>query len=223
MLLTLLRLSCLDPPGMTDVNWQNTLMDRFFADIPTRHLTWLSCKSFCETGLNNYCNGFWTRISCDGTRITGIHYIDLRVGNFRLNELPPTLEWLSIDRCKQTGTFHTRKLPRTLINLSLSLNKLSGRLDLTTLPEDLVEAYFCENRFTGPICLCRLPKSLKHLEVHANLITQEVVWYDNLPHEIIAIRLQNNGERKVGRICELHPTTAVDPKIFLGMPPSAIE
>ena len=212
-----------DPAPGTDVNWQNTLMDRFFDDIPTKHLLELSKGSFSENFPNNYCNGLWTPISCEGARITRIRYFNLRVGNFRLNELPPTLEDLWISACKQTGAFHTRNLPRALVTISLSRNKLSGKLDLTTLPEDLVQAHFCENHFTGPICLCHLPKSLKYLLVHANLIAQDFVWYDDLPPGIAVIQLQSNGQRKIGRVRALHAGKAVNARIFSGMQPSSIE
>ena len=212
-----------DSASIMHINWQNKLMGRFFADISTSHLLKLSGNSFSVNGPNDYCNGLWAHISCEDARITRIHYSDLRVRNFRLHELPPTIEFLSIDNCYQTGTFLTRNLPRALVSLSLVQNGLSGRLDLTTLPEDLEIALFWGNRFTGPICLCHLPKRLGYLEVHANEIAQEVVWYDNLPPGIVYIRLQNSSQLKIGRVCALDPGKAVDPKIFPGMLPSAIE
>ena len=198
-------------------------MNRFFSDIPTKHLLKLSGESFIENGPNNYCNGLWNSISCEGARITRLYFWQLRVGNFRLHEVPPTLEYLWIYECNQAATFHTRNLPRALVSLCVSVNKRCGRLDLMTLPENLENAQFWENRFTGPICLCHLPKSLKNLDVHGNAINQVVVWYDHLPPEIIEIRLQNNGQHKIGKVCALHPGEAVDPTIFAGMRRSAIE
>ena len=223
MSLFLLPLTCADPAPIMDANWQNTLMDRFFSDIPTKNLSKQSGGSFIKNCSNNYCNGFWTHIQCDGRRITRLHFAQLRVGKFRLHELPPTLELLWIYDCDQSGTLHTRNLPRALVALSLEQNRLCGRLDLTTLPQNLVKAHFYGNRFTGPISLCQLPQNLQYLQLTGNPIAQEVVWYDNLPPGIAQIWLKKSRQQKIGRVCALHPGKAVDPKIFPAMQPSAIE
>ena len=162
-------------------DWQNALLKLFFKDISEDGLQKIQTDpDDCST---------WDGITRTRQIVTGVQYAHIDVGNFHLPSLPPTVEDLFLNFCKQRFQLHTRSLPRRLQELLLPGNKIYGVIDLTTLPPQLEKVNMWNNRLTGPIVLTQLPRTMTHIYLDSNPIAQRTVWYDNLPEHIESIDL----------------------------------
>ena len=205
-------------PSREDINlkmWQSSLMDRFFHSISEKGKIELSRHCVAE----DYCSE-WQGILCQDGRIVKVFYSGVAYGQFALDTLPPTVNYVMIVQCAQKYKVETRSLPREAKCVWLHKNHLYGSINLTTLPSKLIHLGIWENNLSGAISLVDLPRNLVSLKLYENKIQQSVVFYSNLPASIDKIELVKIGRfSEIGEVRALHPEDVVVRKeIFPNFP-----
>ena len=196
-------------PNPEQINMQAVLMDLFFENIDPNSLEKIShgntTKHFEKWEFQPSFN-----IELDFQAVTYVRICCKKVGNFRIDYLPNSVERLMILDCEQSGTVKTRLFPRNLVFINLRENALYGTIDLQTLPEKLEHLELGNNQLTGPIYLFRIPKTMNVLSLSNNAIKQETIFYDDLPNHMSSLSLIGN---EIGKI-QCTDTTEATP-LFL--------
>ncbi|KNH05259.1 tyrosine-sulfated glycopeptide receptor 1-like protein [Perkinsela sp. CCAP 1560/4] len=190
-------------------------MDRFVAQITEKGLEIISendtSRDYCE----------WPGLTCYGGKVTRVHYYLKYHGNFHVDSLPPHVQAINIQSCRQHYELQTRSLPRALQFCYLNFNLLYGSVDLRNLPNPIRRLDLSYNQLNGPIDLTELPHRMESLWLHANAIRQSVVFYADLPPDIQNIKLVEDSKRKnlIGEIRGLYPPSPANVrKIFNPFP-----
>ena len=154
-------------------------------------------------------------IGCREGILTKIKLRLIHDGNFQYAYAPPSVATLEIIKCQQRYPLATRLLPISARHIYLQINNIFGRIELQTLPPHLEELNISENRISGAIQLVSLPKNLRSISLESNKIQQSVVYYDDLPVDLLMVNLDQN---KIGRVCSMHADASISSKnIIIGI------
>ncbi|KNH04322.1 leucine-rich repeat, partial [Perkinsela sp. CCAP 1560/4] len=135
--------------------------------------------------LRDYCD--WESVKCVGGKVIAVAHKAYRDEVMDIHLLPPSVENINLISCSLDYALHTRALPRALKDCFVSNNRLFGSVGLRTLPEHLVFLDLSRNRLVGPVDLTELPRTVKTLDLWDNRIRQSVVFFGQLPPNLIFI------------------------------------
>ena len=136
-------------------------------------------------------------------------------GNIHVENLPHSVQKVSITSCSQHYKVNTRLLPRECILFNMSYNRIYGTVNLCELPPKIVAFHLQHNYIKEPVRLYNLPDSLHTIYLHANRIKQRVVFYEDLPEGMKKIDLQDNQIKKVENI-DRGSKLSLDERIRIG-------
>ncbi|KNH06501.1 leucine-rich repeat [Perkinsela sp. CCAP 1560/4] len=207
------------PPGEKNfllLQWQTTLMDRFYSRKSKVKAKTKSTKeskveradSLRNAPLRDYCE--WKSVSCVHGKVVRVDRTDRHDEVMDIHLLPPTVGDIHLTSCSLDYALHTRALPRALKYCYVNGNRLHGSVGLRTLPEHLVRLNLSRNRLVGPVDLTELPRKLRTLDLWDNRIRQYVVFFGQLPPNLIYVEFHLIGGGN--RIGELRGTSTENAK-----------
>ena len=162
----------------------------------------------------------WKSVKCVEGKVVEVEHMDRHDKVLDIHLLPPTVEYIRLRACSLDYALHTRALPLALNDCFVSNNRLFGSVGLQTLPEHLVNLDLSRNRLVGPVDLTELPRTLRILSLWDNRIRQSVVFFGQLPPNLIFIWFHYIA--RTNQIGELRGTSTENVerlgKLFEGIP-----
>ena len=195
------------------------------ANIDYRHPSWvLEKRNFFRTSRVSPCT--WAGVTCDAhktvvsldwSRESLSHPIKYHMqGNLTWENLPRTLQSVSVARHLLHGTMDTRVFPPELTSFTTSENGQSGPIDLSSLPSGITTVRFNVNAHTGTVDLTSLPAGLVCLNLSRNLFTGEID-LGSLPGSLRRLVLSNNRLSGIVDFTAIHERREVEREKDIGI------
>ncbi|KNH04544.1 hypothetical protein XU18_4228 [Perkinsela sp. CCAP 1560/4] len=190
------------PPGDKKplvLQWQTILMDCFYSpkskvkakSKSTKERNVERADSLRNAPPHDFCE--WISVRCVEWIVVEVDHRDRHDKLMDIHVLPPTVEYICLTKCSLRYELHTRALPRTLKHCMVHCNLLYGSVGLRTLPDHLVNLHLAMNRLVGPVDLTELPRNLETLSLYHNCIRQSVIFFGQLPPNLIYIWFNYRG------------------------------